>query len=209
MIILDIYPVKIFDKKDNLYIYNYSRPFKGETTKIIIKKNKFLARSFEDGDEDYWQFIVGKIVKLSNDWSKLCEYLKRDKFNFCKKVKLFAKNRKIELKVMLYKISTCFIFDGSNYHLVNLEKIRYNKKLYKKFENRFCYSWNYDHPDNFKYADIPMANIWFQWFVKTYQHYVLPVRERTKKDITLGGCYIKSLDGKEPKMDYDSYELFW
>lgn len=43
MIIHEEYPIKIFTKKDNLYIYNFSKPFRSETTKIIIKNiNSFV-----------------------------------------------------------------------------------------------------------------------------------------------------------------------
>jgi len=63
MIIHEEYPIKIFTKKYNLYIYNFSKPFRAETTKIIIKKYKFLRKNEED--DDYWEFIINKIVKLS------------------------------------------------------------------------------------------------------------------------------------------------
>lgn len=209
MIILDKYPIKIFkkNKNNNLYIYNYDRPFKGETTKIIIKKNKFLTR--QDEDEDYWEFTINKIAKLSSDWKLLSTYLKKYKFDFTKKVKIFSKVKKLNLKVELFKKNICFIYYNHKYNPINLQMLREYQKLYKKFVNRFCYSNNYDHPDIQKYADNIQSNLWFQWFYINYPEYHLPFEERKKNDIILGGCYIKDNLTSEPKMDYDLFNLFW
>lgn len=209
MIILDKYPIKIFkkNKNNNLYIYNYDRPFKGETTKIIIKKNKFLSR--QDEDEDYWEFTINKIAKLSSDWKLLSTYLKKNKFDFTKKVKIFSKVKKLNLKVELFKKNICFIYYNHKYNPINLQMLREYQKLYKKFVNRFCYSYNYDHPDIQKYADNIQSNLWFQWFYINYPEYHLPFEERKKNDIILGGCYIKDNLTSEPKIDYDLFNLFW
>jgi len=209
MIIYDQKPIKILtkSKKDNLYIYNYDRPFKGETTKIIILKKKFLNR--QDEDEDYWDFIVGKIVKLVDDWSQLCKYLKKDKFDFCKKVKIYSKTNKSSLKVNLYKKNKIFIFSNQIYQPIDLEKLRKNEKLYKKFENRYCYSMNFYHPDTDDYADYYSANLWFQWFSKNYPEYHLPMEERGRNHLAVGGCYFRDSISDEPKMDYDLFSLFW
>lgn len=209
MIILNKFPIKIFrrSKNDNIYIYNYDKPFKGETIKIILKKDKILRRL--DEDEDYWEFLIGKLVKLSNNWKDLSLYLKKSKFDFCKKVKIYSKSYKNNLKVQFYMRDRCFIYCDEKYFPIDLKKIRENEKLYKKFENRYCYFMNYDHPDSETYSDYYGANLWFQWFYKKYPEYHLPFEERKRNDITVGGCYVRENIVEEPKIDYDYYDLFW
>lgn len=208
MIIFHQFPIKILTKKNgNLYIYNYEKPFKGETTKIILLKNKFLTR--RDEDDEYWDFMIKQIIKLAEDWKKLTIFLKRDKFNGCKKVKIFSKSNKSNLKFELYKKNVCFVFSNPDYQGIDLAKLRENKKLYKKFENRYCYAMNYEQPDTQRYADYWQANLWFQWFSKQYSEYNLPIKERNRYDLTLGGCYVKDNLIEEPKMDYDYWNLFW
>lgn len=209
MILVNQHPIKVFrkPKNDNLYIYNYSKPFKDNTTKIIIKKNKLLKR--QDEDEDYWEFIVSKVVKLSQDWRKLVVYLKNEKFEYCKKVKIFAKFNKAELKVQLFKKNECFLFSTPNYIRIDLNTLRDNPKLYKKFENRYCYYKNYFHPDCNKFADTFNANLWFQWFAKNYPKYQLPFHQHSKNNLTLGFYNSTIIDSEEPKMDYDYIDLYW
>lgn len=207
MIILNQFPIKIRSKYNNLYIYNFERPFKGETIKIILNKEKILRKL--DEDEDYWDFFINKLVKLANDWRDLSAYLKKDKFNFCKKVKIYSKPAKNNLKVDFYKKDKVFIYYENCYYPINLKKLRENNKLYKKFVNRYCYFMNYDHPDSEMYADYINANLWFQWFYKNYSEYHLPDEERRRNDLALGGCYIKDRLIEEPKIDYEYYSLFW
>jgi len=207
MIIHEEHPIKIFTKKDNLYIYNFSKPFRAETTKIIIKKYKFLRKNEED--DDYWEFIINKIVKLSSDWKKLTLYLKHYRFDNCKKVKIFSKNNKFDLKMQLFKRNIIFIFNGHNYLPIDIKKLKENQKLYKKFENRYCYSMNYNKPDSDTYSDYQQAHLWFQWFSIKYPEYFLTNIDRNKYDITVGSCYIKDNLTDEPKMDYDYFDLFW
>jgi len=192
--------LKIFrkSKNDNIYIYSYNKPFKGETTKIIINKKKFLKK--QDEDDDYWDFIFSKINKLSEDWKNLMTYIQKYKFDFCKKIKIFARNRKDYLKVELHKADSCLIFSNPIYQPIDLKSLRENKKLYKKFENRFLYSRNYDNPKTNLYDKYVYADIWFQWFSKNYPEFHLPMRERRRNDIILGACCIKEDLSEEPKI---------
>jgi len=204
MIFLNRYPIKIFtkDKNNNLYVYNFEKPYKGVTTKIIIKKNKLLC--LHDDEEDYWQFLVNKIIKLSEDWRKLNEYMKKYKFEYCKKVKIYSNTNKLNLKVKLYKSEICFIYHDKMYYPIDLKKIRENIKIYRKFENRYYYSKNYDYPETEKYADYYNANLWFKWFYLTYPEYHLPMEERRRNDIVLGLCDVKNNNiNEEPSIDYE------
>lgn len=206
MIVLNNKPIKILrkPKNDNLYIYNIARPYIDETTKIILKKKEILQR--HDDDEDYWEFLVSKIVKLSADWLKLCLYLKKSKFDFCKKIKIYNRFNKWKLKKELSEKAKLFVYSDQP---VDLVKLRKNRKLYKKFENRYCYYLNYLHPDTYFYADNYSANLWFQWFVKFYPEYLGSKEDWKLHDIVIKCKYGKIDESEEPKIDFDYYDLFW
>lgn len=198
----------IFRKKknDNLYIYNMERPWKGYSTKIILKKKEILRR--HDEDDDYYEFIVDKIVKLSEEWKNLCDYLKKDKFYYCIKVKIFSPLNKSGIKRNLFTKDRLFIYCNDSYKAISLTKIRQNEKLYKKLLNRYCYQMNFGHPDSETFADYYTADMWFQWFYKKYPDYHLPDIIRTTHDIVVG--MHKNYDKEEePKIDYDFFDLSW
>ena len=200
-------------KKDNLYIYNYNRPYRGKTTKIILLKKKVLEHL--DEDEDYWEFLISKIVKIAaTSWKELVILLKKYKFDNCKKVKIYSELAKASLKMSLYKNDRLFIFYDTTISLaVDLTKIRAeNPKLYKKLENRYCYKHNYGHPDIDIYADHYNATQWFLWFGRNYPQYIIEptaFRPLHEPSIYWNGPAQNYETMREPSIDYDLDELCW
>ncbi len=192
-------------KKDNLYIRIIPQMGVGDDIKIILNKKEILRRF--DEDEEYWEFLVQKIKLLRFDYESLVSFIKKDKFNYCKKIKIYNSESKKHLKNLLLSKTKCFIYSGKEYQPINLVKLRENNKLYKKFENRYCYNMNYDHPDSEMYADYTQAKHWFQWFVMKYPEYHLPMELSSHIDLRLGYDLYFSVYDSEPKMDYDFYEI--
>jgi len=197
-------------KKDNLYLRIYSAFAVNPEIKIILNKKNLLEK--HDDDEEYWEFICQKIIRMDflQNWEEIIEYLGKDKFNDCKKIKIFRKESKTQLKNNLHSRNKCYIYYQDSldlrYRPIDLIKLRENTKLYKKFVNRYCYFKNFGLPDSETCADYNQADLWFTWFMdKYYDEYSLPLDNPTETDIKIH-CEINkfiNLD-LEPKMDYDS-----
>jgi len=192
-------------KKDNLYIKRIPPMGIGPTIKIIILKKEILKK--HDEDEDYWEFLVGKIKDKYTYWSDSYEldtdFFKKEKFEFCKKVKIYDYKSKKGIKEVFYQKNKCYIFSGKEYQPIDLVKLRENNKLYKKFVNRYCYEMNYGHADSETYADYTQASYWFQWFVMKYPEYYLPMEKSDHTCIRIGYKIPFKSFLYEPKMEYD------
>lgn len=191
-------------KKDNLYIKRIPPMGNEPIIKIIVLKKEILRRCNED--EDYWEFLVKKIKdKYTYELGTGTDFFKKDKFDFCKKVKIYHYESKKHVKERILSKNKCYIFSGKEYQPIDLVKLRENNKLYKKFVNRYCYEMNNGHADSETYADYTQASYWFQWFVMKYPEYHLPMEESDHTCLRIGYQMPFRSFLSEPKMEYDSY----
>lgn len=201
-------------KNDNLYIKINSIFDKNPSIKIIINKKKMLEK--HDEEDDYWDFLCNKIIDIekynSDKYNKIIEYLGKPKFNECKKIKIYYNESKKIMKNNLDKRDKCYIYYqdelDARYRPINLIKLCENKKLYKKFLNRYCYFQNFGLSDSETCGDYYNASKWFIWFMdKYYENYQLPLDNPNVNDLKI---YINEEEYRfsdwsiEPKMDYDN-----